>query len=127
MPPSEHAEVRHFNPPAVPEYPLRPNPDNLTFSTKDAIEFNSLPALERLLPGGDLNQMHVHVKLGVPKPFMDAVQQARVQAQFPYGNVLVQIVEGGLCCRSGVVLAEQGDAAGDDRAIVVVAAVSVLC
>lgn len=94
---------------------------------KDAIGFNSLPVLERLLPGGDLSLMTVHVKLGVPKDFVNAVDEERVRQQFPYGKVVVETVVGGLCCGNGIVLPEQGDAAGDDRAVVVVAAVTVIC
>lgn len=71
--------------------------------------------------------MVVQVKLGVPEPFMHDVDVTRVKEQFPYGQVLVEVERGGLCCASGVVLSEQGDAPADDRAIVVIAAVSVFC
>lgn len=94
---------------------------------EDAIEFNSLPGLSRLLPDGDFSRMTVHVKLGVPTPFGKDIDEDRVRDQFPYGKVIVEIVDGGLCSGSGVVLSEHGDAKGDDRAIVVVAAVSVFC
>lgn len=71
--------------------------------------------------------MTVHVRLGVPPPFGNDIDEERVRQQFPYGKVVIEIVDGGLCCGSGVVLPDQGDAKDDDRAIVVVAAVSVIC
>jgi len=71
--------------------------------------------------------MVVDVLLGVPTPFSTNVNVDKVKEQFPYGEVKVRIVDGGLCCGSGVVLPELGDAPEDDRAIVVVAAVSVIC
>lgn len=71
--------------------------------------------------------MKLRVKLGVPKPFTQAVDVERVVDLFPYGNVQVQVEEGGLCCSSGVELSEHGDSQGDDRSIVVVAAVQVVC
>lgn len=93
----------------------------------DAIEFNSLPGLGRLLPNGDFSKMTVYVRLGVPAPFVKRVDVQRVRDQFPYGKIIVDVVAGGLTCGSGVVLPEQGDAKGDDTALIVVAAVSVYC
>lgn len=71
--------------------------------------------------------MRIDVKLGVPLPFLNDVNVDVVQKQFPYGSVNVTIEVGGLVCSSGVVLEEQGDREGDDRAIIVVAAVAVRC
>lgn len=67
------------------------------------------------------------MRLGVPRPYGQSVDIDRVIDQFPYGKVAVEVVDGGLCCSSGVELPEHGDATGDDRAIVVVAAVQVIC
>lgn len=80
-----------------------------------------------MLPDGDLSKMNVHVRLGVPEPYVKDVDEQRVKDQFPYGTVSVEVVAGGLACGSGVVLAEQGDAPDNDTALVVVAAVSVFC
>lgn len=71
--------------------------------------------------------MIIKVLLGVPEPFLHQVDISAVKRQFPYGQVSVQVVTGGLCCQSGVVLPEQGDKPHDDRTIVVVAAVSIHC
>lgn len=71
--------------------------------------------------------MRIDVKLGVPQPFLNDVDLDVVQKQFPYGSVNIEIEVGGLVCSSGVVLEEQGDGEGDDRAIIVVAAVTVRC
>lgn len=83
--------------------------------------------MARLVPNGDLTKMDVDVLLAVPSPFTNDVDVDKIQQQFPYGNVRVRVTEGGLCCSSGIALLEQGDADGDDRAIVVVAAVTVSC
>ncbi|CAN8072247.1 unnamed protein product [Agarophyton chilense] len=92
---------------------------------RNAIEFTSLPGLARILPGGDYSKMKIHVKLGVPAPFQNEIDLDSIKTQFPYGTVTVHVETGGLKCSSGVVLEEQGDGEGDDRAIVVIAAVSV--
>lgn len=78
-----------------------------------------------MLPNADLSKMRVEVKLGVPHEFIGSVDVERVKQQFPYGTVNVVIEVGGLACSSGIILPEQGDAPEDDRAIAVVAAVSV--
>lgn len=96
-------------------------------ASTDAIAFNSLPGLARLLPGGDFGKLQVRVTLGVPGEFMDSIDTAKVKEQFPYGSVSVSVVQGGLCIGSGVVLSEQGDMPGDDRIVVINAAVEVLC
>ena len=93
----------------------------------DAIQFNSLPGLSRMLPDGDLSQMTVNVVLGVPEKYLQAVDEEQVKKVFPYGTVSVNRVIGGLSCRSGVVLSAHGDAKNDDTAIVIVAAVEVYC
>ncbi|MGZ4032812.1 MAG: Lin0512 family protein [Tumebacillaceae bacterium] len=89
---------------------------------RDAIQTNSMPGLRAILPGNDINNMKVRVKLGVPVP-AEQVDLEKVKATFPYGQVSVEVVSGGLICSSGVVLPDKGDA--NDEVIVVNAAVEV--
>jgi len=89
---------------------------------RNAIQNNSMPGLRRLLPDNDIGNMVVRVRLGVPVP-AERVDVERVKMAFPYGQVSVEIVPGGLICSSGVVLPDKGDA--NDEVIVVNAAVEV--
>jgi uncharacterized protein (TIGR02058 family) len=89
---------------------------------RDAIHTNSMPGLRAILPGNDLNNMKVRVKLGVPVP-AEQVDIEKVKATFPYGQVSVEIVQGGLICSSGVVLPDKGDV--NDEVYIVNAAVEV--
>lgn len=98
-----------------------------TRACRNAVEFNSLPVLAELCEGGDLSKMLVQVKLGVPEDLVADVDVAAVKKVFPYGEKHVEIVPGGLTTDSGIELPDQGDAPGDTRAVIVVAAVSVLC
>ncbi len=83
---------------------------------RNAIGHNSMPGIRSVLPEGDILRMQVEVTLGVPaehaKVDLDAVRRA-----FPYGQVKVQVVAGGLLASSGVLLPDQGDAT-DDMVIV---------
>lgn len=91
---------------------------------RNAIERNSLPGLSSLLPGGDRSYMRVRVTLGVPElAGAEAVDVERVKSVFPYGQVTVKVVPGGLVASSGVVLPEKGDRT--DEIVMVCAAVEV--
>lgn len=89
---------------------------------RDAIQTNSMPGLRSVLPDNDIANMKVRVKLGVPVP-AEQVDVAKVKETFPYGQVSIEIVPGGLICSSGVVLPDKGDA--NDEVIIVNAAVEV--
>lgn len=91
-------------------------------AARNAIQNNSMPGLRELLPGQNINNMTVRVKLGVPAD-ADKVDIERVKAVFPYGRVSVEVVPGGLLCSSGVVLPDKGDR--NDQVYVVNAAVEV--
>lgn len=91
---------------------------------RNAIERNSMPGLMALLPNGDRNQMRVRVTLGVPAVTGAApVDVEQVKGVFPYGQVSVHVVPGGLVAHSGVVLPDKGDRT--DEIVVVCAAVEV--
>ena len=88
---------------------------------RNAIEFNSIPCLESVIPGGKAN-LKLAVKIGTPFPA--TVDLERVAAVFPYGRMAaIEVAEGGLNCRSGIVLEELGDA--NDDFLIAVAAVTV--
>lgn len=87
---------------------------------RNAIEFNSLPALRELIPGGRDN-MILKVKVAVPEP--DSVDTEAMKAVFPYGKVVTEVVEGGMKASSGVALPEMGDKT--DEMYIAVAVVTV--
>lgn len=91
----------------------------------DAIDFNSLPGLRKLLPDGDLNKMLVRATLGIPSEYTESLDKTQVIPVFPYGTVEVVVKEGGLLGRAGIVLPERGDPDGVDTIIVVIACVEV--
>lgn len=74
----------------------------------DAIHRNALPGIRDLLPGRDLKNMRVHVTLALPAD-KESLNIDAVRAAFPYGEVDVEVVDGGLSAHSFSVLPEQGD------------------
>ncbi|DBA70334.1 TPA: hypothetical protein ACH3X2_011756 [Trebouxia sp. C0005] len=87
---------------------------------RNAIEFNSIPSVERLVPGGR-NGLKLKIKIGTPFP--DTVDLQEVKKVFPYGQTFFELVDGGLCCNSGVAIPELGDK--NDDMLIAVAAVTV--
>ncbi|QDZ25953.1 hypothetical protein HOP50_20g85020 [Chloropicon primus] len=88
---------------------------------RNAIEFNSIPSIQKVVPGG-YDSMKLAIKIGTPFP--QTVDAARVRSVFPYGSIVqVELVEGGLNCSSGIVLESQGDKT--DEFLIAVAAVTV--
>lgn len=84
---------------------------------RNAIEFNSLPAIRQLVPNG-YDGLKLVVKIGVPDHH--TVDAEAVKAVFPYGSVYLELVDGGLRASSGVAIPELGDK-GDDWFIAVAA------
>lgn len=89
---------------------------------RNAIEFNSLPRIGKLVPGG-YEGMKLHVQLGVPPAYADDIDEAQVRAVFPYGDIKIDIEPGGLLADSGIALESMGDKNRD--MIIAVAAVTV--
>ena len=88
---------------------------------RDAIEFNSIPSIAKIVPGGYEN-IKLVIKIGTPKP--KEVDEEEVKKVFPYGKIASLVVqEGGLNCSSGVVIEEMGDET--DEFLIAVAAVTV--
>lgn len=90
---------------------------------RNAIEFNSIPSIPQLVPGGYSN-MKLHVQLGVPAEYIDQVELAEVAKVFPYGNLLpIELKPGGMIASSGIALEAMGDTC--DTMIIVVACITV--
>ncbi len=91
-------------------------------AVQNAIHHNSMPGLRAMLPGGTLDAMKVNVRLAVPcdKDKLDADQ---VKAVLPYGEVTVEVMDGGMLTTSGIVLPDKEDV--NDLIYVVIASVEV--
>lgn len=88
---------------------------------RNAIEFNSLPGLRDVIPGGKEN-MIVKVQVAVPNP--EGVDVQAIADIFPYGKFLrPEILLGGMSASSGIELPELGDK--NDQMIFAIAVVSV--
>ncbi len=87
-------------------------------AAREAIGRTSLPGISRLLPGGDRAHMQVRVTVAVPRP--DEVDPAIVAAEFPYGQVQVTAIQGGMRLSNGT---DYGP--GQDHLIIGVAVVGV--
>eukprot|EP00904_Undaria_pinnatifida_P006425 jgi/Undpi1/2912/HiC_scaffold_14.g06289.m1 len=84
---------------------------------RNAIEFNSLPSMNAIVPGGYAN-MKLRVQLAVPVPEEDVDVEA-IKRVFPYGQLLpVEFQAGGMRASSGMELPELGDV-GDDMIIAI--------
>jgi len=94
---------------------------------KDAISFNSLPAIADIIPGG-YGGMKLHVLVAAPIDEYP-VNVDEVKKVFPYGIVHVELVQGGMVASSGIAIEAMGDGFEEGKAnddfIVVNAAVSV--
>jgi uncharacterized protein (TIGR02058 family) len=94
---------------------------------KDAISFNSLPAIADIIPGG-YGGMKLHVLVAAPIDEYP-VDVDEVKKVFPYGIVHVELVRGGMVASSGIAIEAMGDGFEEGKAnddfIVVNAAVSV--
>lgn len=88
---------------------------------RNAIEFNSLPGLRDVIPGGKEN-MIVKVQVAVPNP--EGVDIQAIAEIFPYGKLVrPEILLGGMSASSGIELPELGDK--NDQMIFAIAVVSV--
>lgn len=91
-------------------------------AVENAIHYNSLPGLKKILPDGNLNAMKVHVKLAVPDD-LDKLDAEQIKKLIPYGVVTVEVMKGGMATTSGIFLEEQADK--NDLMYIVNAAVEV--
>ncbi|GIP31948.1 Lin0512 family protein [Paenibacillus sp. J2TS4] len=77
-------------------------------AVKNAIHHNSMPGLRSVLPDHDLNRMKVRVKLAVPCD-VEQLDVEQVKAVIPYGEVTVEVMDGGMITTSGIVLPDKDD------------------
>lgn len=91
-------------------------------AVKNAIHYNSMPGIRSVLPHNSLDNMKVNVRLALPcdkeKLDVETVKQA-----LPFGQVTVEVVDGGMSTSSGIILEEKGDK--NDQMYIVIAAVEV--
>jgi uncharacterized protein (TIGR02058 family) len=81
-----------------------------------------MPGIRSVLPGSDLANMKVNVRLAVPvEP--ELLNLETVRAELPYGQVTFEVIEGGMLTSSGIVLADKEDK--NDLVYVVIASVEV--
>ena len=83
---------------------------------RNAIEFNSIPSIRAIVPGG-YDSMKLHIQLGVPEKMVGSVDLQKVRDVFPYGNIVdpVNVDVGGLLAKSGIAIPEMGDVDEEGR------------
>jgi len=84
---------------------------------RNAIEFNSIPSIAGLIPGGYAD-MVLRVTLAVPLGYALTLDLDKVRTVFPYGTCHFSVVEGGAAFSSGIALSALGDL-NDDMIIVI--------
>jgi uncharacterized protein (TIGR02058 family) len=88
---------------------------------RNAIEFNSIPSIRRLVPGGYEN-MALRVTLAIPPEYRAGLDLDKVRGVFPYGQKVAVVDDGGGVFTSGIALKAMGDV--NDDMLVVIAHVS---
>lgn len=91
-------------------------------AVQNAIHYNSMPGIRSVLPGGDLANMKVNVRLAVPAD-REKLDLERVREELPYGQVTFEVLDGGMLTSSGILLTDKDDV--NDLAYVVIASVEV--
>lgn len=91
-------------------------------AVEDAIFRNSMPGIEKSLPGQKLENMKVNVRLAVPLDRSN-LDTDKVKEVLPYGTVEVDVTDGGMATSSGIILEDKDDA--NDLMYIVNAAVEV--
>ena len=89
---------------------------------RNAIEFNSIPSIGKLVPGG-YDGLLLHVLLAVPLAYQPELDLDAIRQVFPYGTVQFTIQNGGMIASSGIAIQSLGDV--NDEMVVVCAAVTV--
>lgn len=89
---------------------------------RNAIEFNSIPSINRLVPGG-YDKLKLDVILAVPPKYQNELDLTAVAKVFPYGETKFVIQDGGMIAPSGIAIDSLGDK--NDDMVVVCASVTV--
>lgn len=77
-------------------------------AVENAIHTNSMPGIRESLPENSLDNMHVNVKLAIPKD-KDRLDESAVKKAIPYGTVTVEAIDGGMATTSGIFLEDKED------------------
>lgn len=80
----------------------------LVRACRNAIEFNQIPSIADIVPGGR-DAMKLDVTLAVPSQYQHDLDLGVVRKCFPYGNVRFQIQDGGMVATNGKVIESLGD------------------
>lgn len=75
---------------------------------RNAIEFNSIPSINRLVPGG-YDKLKLDVLLAVPPAYREGLDLDAVRGVFPYGETRITIQDGGMVAPSGIAIEKLGD------------------
>uniref|UniRef100_A0A7S4NID5 Uncharacterized protein n=1 Tax=Odontella aurita TaxID=265563 RepID=A0A7S4NID5_9STRA len=75
---------------------------------RNAIEFNSIPSINRLVPGG-YDRLKLDVLLAVPPKYREGLDLDAVRDVFPYGETKITIQDGGMVAPSGIAIEKLGD------------------
>jgi uncharacterized protein (TIGR02058 family) len=75
---------------------------------KNAIHTNSMPGIRSVLPEQSLDNMKINVKLALPCD-LDKIDYEEVKKAIPYGEVNIEVMEGGMLTTSGIVLEDKQD------------------
>jgi uncharacterized protein (TIGR02058 family) len=89
---------------------------------RNAIEFNSIPSINKLVPGG-YDALKLDVLLAVPPKYQSTLDLEKVKDVFPYGATKFTIQDGGMVAPSGIAIDSLGDT--NDDMVVVCASVTV--
>ena len=72
-------------------------------AARNAIEFNSIPSINSLVPGG-YDNLKLQVILAVPKKYQEGLDVEKVKEVFPYGECEVVVQDGGMIAPSGIAI-----------------------
>eukprot|EP00635_Sarcinochrysidales_sp_CCMP3193_P008371 CAMPEP_0118903702 /NCGR_PEP_ID=MMETSP1166-20130328/8469_1 /TAXON_ID=1104430 /ORGANISM="Chrysoreinhardia sp, Strain CCMP3193" /LENGTH=204 /DNA_ID=CAMNT_0006842935 /DNA_START=109 /DNA_END=723 /DNA_ORIENTATION=+ len=82
-------------------------------AARNAIEFNSIPCVDSLVPGGR-DGLKLKLDLALPEKYHNDLDWSKVRAAFPYGDITEATLQvGGAIFQSGIAIPELGDSNQD--------------
>src|SRR5699024_9961111 len=75
---------------------------------RDGIHYKSILEQRKMIHDGELSNMKVNVKLAIPQD-LDRLEHDQIKNLIPYGEVTVEVTEGGMATTSGIFLEDQHD------------------
>ncbi|GMH79608.1 hypothetical protein TrLO_g6272 [Triparma laevis f. longispina] len=79
-----------------------------TRAARNSIEFNSIPSIRTLVPGG-YEGLKLQIILAVPPKYQKDLDLEAVKNVFPYGAKEVVVQDGGMIAPSGIAIERLGD------------------